>query len=173
MSHRHLIALLGCMALAPFANAGEPAPAPQERSASDVPLDKVVALWPRVLERVKEHSRVAWLLVRDCRPVSLSNSILTLTQSNAGAVAAFNQGGHGERIRQALLDELRMELTVEMTLGSDAPTPSQPQSRDPGPAAAADEPADDDEALESTAESGLELLQRELGGHLIAEYENE
>jgi DNA polymerase-3 subunit gamma/tau len=132
-----------------------------------------VALWPRVLERVKEHSRVAWLLVRDCRPVSLSNSILTLTQSNAGAVAAFNQGGHAERIRQALLDELRMELTVEMTLGSNAPEPAQPKPPEPAPAAPEDEPADDDESLEASAETGLELLQRELGGHKIAEYENE
>jgi DNA polymerase-3 subunit gamma/tau len=150
-----------------------PVPTPEERPSSDVPLDKVVALWPRVLERVKEHSRVAWLLVRDCRPVSLSNSILTLTQSNAGAVAAFNQGGHAERIRQALLDELRMELTVEMTLGSNAPEPAQPKPPEPAPAAAEDEPADDDESLEASAETGLELLQRELGGHKIAEYENE
>jgi DNA polymerase-3 subunit gamma/tau len=137
-----------------------------------VPLDKVLALWPRVLDRVKENSRVAWLLVRECRPVSLSNSILTLTQSNGGAVAAFTQGGHAERVRQAILDELQLDLTVEMTLGNDAaPAPR------PAPAPIEDHPEDapseDDESVEATAESGLELLQRELGGRKIAEFDTE
>ena len=36
-----------------------------------------------------------------------------------------------------------------------------------------DAPADDDEAVEATAESGLELLQRELGGRKIAEFDTE
>ena len=90
----------------------------------DVPLDKLIALWPRVLDRVKLNSRVAWLLVRDCQPVSISSSILTLTQSNGGAVAAFTQGGHAERVRQAILDEMHLDLTVEMTLGGDALPPA-------------------------------------------------
>lgn len=156
-----------------------PAPAPARPAArtspqSDVPLDKVVALWPRIIDRVKENSRVAWLLIRDCRPVSLSNSILALTQSNAGAVAAFSQGGHGERVRQAILDELRLDLTVEMTLGTDAPAPAQRHETQPEPEPPSDdEPADDDESVEATAESGLELLERELGGRKIAEYEAE
>ena len=141
----------------------------------DVPLDKLIALWPRVLDRVKLNSRVAWLLVRDCQPVSISSSILTLTQSNGGAVAAFTQGGHAERVRQAILDEMHLDLTVEMTLGGDAlPPPAHP-----APVAATepeiidDAPADDDEAVEATAESGLELLQRELGGRKIAEFDTE
>jgi DNA polymerase-3 subunit gamma/tau len=138
-----------------------------------VPLDKILALWPRVLDRVKGNSRVAWLLVRDCQPVSLSSSILTLTQSNGGAVAAFTQGGHAERVRQAILDEMHLDLTVEMTLGTDAlprtvvePVPETPEQPE-------DTPAEDDESVEATAESGLELLQRELGGRKIAEFDTE
>lgn len=127
-------------------------------------MDKLMALWPRVLDRVQANSRVAHLLVRDCRPVSLSNSILTLSQTNAGAVAAFAQGGHAERVRQAILDELKLDLTVEMTLGDQPPAtrPAAPEvvvtdSED-------DTPSEDDESVEATAETGLELLQRELGG---------
>ncbi len=146
-------------------------PAPAPTASSDVPLDKVIALWPRVLDKVKDNSRVAWLLVRDCRPVSLSNGILALTQSNGGAVAAFTQGGHAERVRQAILDELKLDLTVEMTLGQNAPAPAAAAPEpilDPE-----DAPSDDDEAVEATVENGLELLQRELGGRKIAEFDTE
>jgi DNA polymerase-3 subunit gamma/tau len=146
---------------------------PQQRpTTSDVPLDKILALWPRVLDRVRENSRVAFLLVRDSRPVSLTNSILTLTQSNSGALAAFTQGGHAERVRQAILDEMRLDLTVEMTLGDDAPV-RKPAVAEPVLADPDDAPSDDDESVIATAETGLELLQRELGGHKIAEFDTE
>jgi DNA polymerase-3 subunit gamma/tau len=148
------------------------APAEAPASVSDVPLDKVLALWPRVLDRVQSNSRVAHLLVRDCRPVSLSNSILTLSQTNSGAVAAFAQGGHAERVRQAILDELKLDLTVEMTLG-DQPPVARPEVSEPVVDDAEDTPSDDDESVEATAETGLELLQRELGGRKIAEFDAE
>jgi DNA polymerase-3 subunit gamma/tau len=138
-----------------------------------VTLDKVLALWPRVLDRVRENSRVAYLLVRDTRPVSLSNSILTLSQTNSGALAAFTQGGHAERVRQAILDELKLDLTVEMTLG-DVPAPKAQQAPQPAaPEPDEDLPSEDDEAIEATAEAGLELLQRELGARKITEFEAE
>mgnify|MGYP000930819701 FL=1 len=150
----------------------EPRPTtPAPAATSDVPLDKVLALWPRVLDRVQANSRVAHLLVRDCRPVSLSNSILTLSQTNAGAVAAFAQGGHAERVRQAILDELKLDLTVEMTLG-DQPAPARPAA-EPVVEDVEDTPSEDDESVEATAETGLELLQRELGGRKIAEFDAE
>ena len=150
----------------------EPRPTtPAPAATSDVPLDKVLALWPRVLDRVQANSRVAHLLVRDCRPVSLSNSILTLSQTNAGAVAAFAQGGHAERVRQAILDELKLDLTVEMTLG-DQPAPARP-AVEPVVEDVEDTPSEDDESVEATAETGLELLQRELGGRKIAEFDAE
>lgn len=154
-----------------------PAPAPAapvaSKPASDVPLDKVLALWPRVLDRVRGNSRVAFLLVRDTRPVSLSNNILTLSQSNSGAMAAFTQGGHAERVRQAILDELKLDLTVEMTLG-DVPAP-KPAAKAPEPEPIVDEdlPSEDDEAIESTAEAGMALLQRELGARTIREFEDD
>lgn len=57
--------------------------------------------------------RVAFLLVRDTRPIfGCSNNILTLTQANSGAMAAFTQGGHAERVRQAILDELELDGRV-------------------------------------------------------------
>ncbi len=158
---------------APPAKPTPATPAKPAAANTDVPLDKVIALWPRVLDRVRENSRVAWLLVRDCQPVSVSNSILALTQSNGGAVAAFTQGGHAERVRQAILDEMKLDLTVEMTLGGDAV--AQPTTPEPVPviAEADDAPSEDDESVEATAESGLELLQRELGGRKIAEFDTE
>ncbi len=142
-------------------------------NATNVPLDKVLALWPRVLDRVRENSRVAFLLVRDTRPVSLTNGILTLSQSNSGAMAAFTQGGHAERVRQAILDELTLDLTVEMTLGdASAPRAARP-APEPVPEPDDDPPSEDDEAVVATAESGLALLERELGARKLREYEAE
>ena len=154
----------------PAKKTAEKKAAPKEPASADVPLDKLVALWPRVLDRVKANSRVAWLLVRDCQPVSVSNSILTLTQANGGAVAAFTQGGHAERVRQAILDEAGLDLTVEMTLGQDAAPAKAPAEvvEDVD-----DSPSDDDESVDASAESGLELLERELGGRKIAEFDSD
>jgi DNA polymerase-3 subunit gamma/tau len=141
--------------------------------SGDVTLDRIRDLWPRVLDRVRDGSRVAYLLVRDTRPVSLSNSILTLSQSNSGAMAAFMQGGHAERVRQALLDELKLDVTVEMTLG-ESPAASKPAATPEAPAAPEDDlPSEDDEAVEATPESGLELLERELGARKITEFDAE
>jgi len=62
---------------------------------------------------------------------------------------------------------------VEMTLGGNAaPVPATA----PEPVAEVpeeDAPRPDDESVEATAESGLELLQRELGGRKIAEFDAE
>lgn len=154
----------------PAQPAAQPEPAPA--SSGDVTLDRVRDLWPRVLDRVREGSRVAFLLVRETKPVSLSNNILTLSQSNSGALAAFMQGGHAERVRQAVLDELKLDVTVEMTLGDNAPAP-RPAAPTPPPPPEDDAPSEDDESIEATPESGLELLERELGARKITEFEAE
>ena len=149
----------------------QPVPQPQPVSSGDVTLDRVRDLWPRVLDRVREGSRVAYLLVRETKPISLSNNILTLSQSNSGALAAFMQGGHAERVRQAILDELKLDVTVEMTLGdSAAPEKAAPA---PEPVVEDDAPREDDEAIDASPENGLALLERELGARKITEFEAE
>ncbi len=149
----------------------QPVPQPQPVSSGDVTLDRVRDLWPRVLDRVREGSRVAYLLVRETKPLSLSNNILTLSQSNSGALAAFMQGGHAERVRQAILDELKLDVTVEMTLGdSAAPAKAAPA---PEPVVEDDAPREDDEAIDASPENGLALLERELGARKITEFEAE
>ena len=149
----------------------QPVPQPQPVSSGDVTLDRVRDLWPRVLDRVRDGSRVAYLLVRETKPISLSNNILTLSQSNSGALAAFMQGGHAERVRQAILDELKLDVTVEMTLGdSAAPAKAAPA---PEPVVEDDAPREDDEAIDASPENGLALLERELGARKITEFEAE
>ena len=149
----------------------QPMPQPQPVRSGDVTLDRVRDLWPRVLDRVRDGSRVAYLLVRETKPISLSNNILTLSQSNSGALAAFMQGGHAERVRQAILDELKLDVTVEMTLGdSAAPAKAAPA---PEPVVEDDAPREDDEAIDASPENGLALLERELGARKITEFEAE
>ena len=149
----------------------QPVPQPQPVSSGDVTLDRVRDLWPRVLDRVRDGSRVAYLLVRETKPISLSNNILTLSQSNSGALAAFMQGGHAERVRQAILDELKLDVTVEMTLG-DSATPAKAAPA-PEPVVEDDAPREDDEAIDASPENGLALLERELGARKITEFEAE
>ena len=81
------------------------------------------------------------------------------------------QGGHAERVRQAILDELKLDVTVEMTLGdSAAPEKAAPA---PEPVVEDDAPREDDEAIDASPENGLALLERELGARKITEFEAE
>lgn len=156
-----------------------PNPALTDESApaaaqSDGPsLDQLLPLWPRILDRVKETSRVAWLLVRETRPVSLSNGILTLAHTSAGPVAAFQASGHGERVRQAILDDAGVDVTVEMILGSQPAGTARPRAAPPEPVADDDTPSEDDPVAEDPGVTGVALIEQQLGGRTIAEFDAE
>ncbi|MEI7778877.1 MAG: DNA polymerase III subunit gamma and tau [Actinomycetes bacterium] len=195
--------VLGAAAIAPPTTAT----ALPETVTAEVPsMESIRALWPAVLEAVKSSSRIAWMLVEDSRPLSVSDGVLTLACADQGRIVRFRSGGgHDERLRSAVINVLRVDLSVELVLdpqhaaaetAAPAKAKASPVTR-PKPSAAepnrasddaaetapspiqadvvepsSDEPNADDPDLDPTGLSGIALIERELGGKSIGEFEN-
>lgn len=144
-------------------------------------------MWPAVLEAVKSYSKVAWMSFSSSRPVSLSNGELAVAVGDAGTVKGLVSSGHDERLRQAILDVMRVDVKVSVILAPDkavpvtasAPAPASapeaaasPESDDapPPPAPEPDAPSMDDADMDDA--SGIDLALREFGATQIGEIEH-
>ena len=74
----------------------------------------MTAAWESVLERVAADSRVAWTAFHGARPLSLTQGVLAVAVSEPGQVRAIAQRGHDERLRQALIDVLGLDVTIDV-----------------------------------------------------------
>ena len=169
--------------------ATEPDPAPRSApvapaSPGDVAasLDEFTSMWPAVLEALKEYSRVAWISFSTSQPLSLSNGELAVALPDAGTVKGVRNSGNEERLRQAILDVMHVDVRVDPVVAPDrtatptvkapAPAPGQPADAAP-PAATApesDAPSPDDPDVDDT--KGVDLVVRELGGVQIGEIDH-
>ncbi len=164
--------------------AASPEPAPSSGSQS---VDEFISMWPAVLEAVKSYSKVAWMSFSSSRPVSLSNGELAVAVGDAGTVKGLVSSGHDERLRQAILDVMRVDVKVSVILAPDkavpvtasAPAPASapeaaasPESDDapPPPAPEPDAPSMDDADMDDA--SGIDLALREFGATQIGEIEH-
>jgi DNA polymerase-3 subunit gamma/tau len=137
--------------------------------AGGTQLQRVRVLWADVLEAVKNRSRVSWMMLFEkAQVLDLDGSTLTLALGKPGDVKAFNDGGHGERVRQALIDVAGMDLTVQAVLNpSAAATGAAPRSgvgsggRGSGAAAS---PAAEPPAGPGTASTGAAAPAGSAGG---------
>ena len=146
---------------------------------------EVQSLWPAVLESIKSTSRVAWMIFNEASPLSVDDTTLVIGVQNAGVIAGVSNGGHDERLRQAVLDVLRVDRRVEVILDpgaapAKAPAPKTPPAEKPTRKRAAapeipvepkapDEASPDDPDLDGDSLSGEALAMRELGGTVIGE----
>ena len=145
-------------------------------------------MWPAILEAVKTYSKVAWMTFKSSRPVSLSNGELAVAVGDVGAVKALTSSGHDERLRQAILDVMRVDVKVSVILAPDkavpvtapAPSSSAPaestepatsgEEAPPPPADEPDAPSMDDADMDDA--SGVDLAMREFGATQIGEIEH-
>lgn len=142
-------------------------------------------MWPAVLEAVKSYSKVAWMSFSSSRPVSLSNGELAVAVGDAGTVKGLVSSGHDERLRQAILDVMRVDVKVSVILAPDKAVPvtatapasapeaaASPESDDapPPPAPEPDAPSMDDADMDDA--SGIDLALREFGATQIGEIEH-
>ncbi len=98
-------------------------------------LVDVRQLWPGVLTRVQKMRRYAWaLLSQNAQVMDVAGGVITIGLVNAGARDSFVQGGHDEILRQALIDELGVDWSVEAVI--DGSNLSGRTSRQPEPASA-------------------------------------
>ncbi|MDA8435158.1 MAG: hypothetical protein M0Z98_04160, partial [Actinomycetales bacterium] len=181
---------------------GEAAPARPARPAAGpdeaVDLGPVVTMWPAVLEALKSSSRVAHTLAEGTSPMSRTASTLVVAHPDKSRLDYLrNNKGHLELLRLALLDVLHLDVDVDLVLDparaaatpppAPAPVaapaaPAGPSPRERATAAVAEEkashvaPVDDvvsaDDPDADGDLSGLALVERELGGTVMTEYDN-
>ena len=145
-----------------------------------------------------QERKVAWLLLRNASVLSLEDGILTLRFPRDGDLKGF-VGGHDAILKRVLKDRFGLNVTIKGVTGGDAQT-GRPGTvapaarRDPVPAPSesappefpgpddepddvppgemsADEPSPDDRAVPDAELTGMDLIQRELGGRVIGEFE--
>jgi len=141
--------------------AAAPGSAPESREAPpafDVTLTDITTMWPAVMEGLKSMSRVAWAVFSDSRPLSVSEGVLAVGVPEDSKAKNARSSGHGERLRQVIIDVMHADLQVDVVLSGAGPAP-----------ATVDVPSlDDDRAEEMTGER---LALRELGATVIGEIE--
>ena len=175
-------------ARAPAPARGRPGPArcPSGGSAGS-PADSLRAQWPQVLDAVKRERRVAWMILSNASVQSLADGVLTLRFSRDGDLKGFGTSGCDADLKRVLSTGFGINVQVKGVAGTEAP-PSQPgqaslaaepqRRRDPTPQVAGPPPADsyepdepDDDGMPPRPPelTGMDLIQRELGGQIISE----
>jgi DNA polymerase-3 subunit gamma/tau len=173
---------------------------PAAAAASGLPAaDALGKNWDTVLEAVRRESRVAWMLLSNASVLSLEDGILTLRFPREGEMKGFSVSGHDAVLKRVLSADFGLDVTVRGVTGADAgdrqarspagPGPGQapevpPRSRPrPGQPPAAQIPPDEpddappdepdvDSAPRESELTGMDLIQRELGGQVIGEIED-
>ena len=140
-----------------------PAPAP-----SSTNLASFVSMWPAVMDALLKYSRVAWMGFTESAPLSWENGVLAVGVKDAGRYNNVKSGGHDERLRQAILDALAIDVTIDIVQSAAGSGLTGPT----GSAAPAveDVPHPDDETTEDI--TGADLIAQELGGVQIGEIEH-
>ncbi len=152
-------------------------------SVSAVTINQVMALWPAVLDEVKNGSRVAWMLLVDAQPLSVDGETVVAVHSDPGTVRRFAQSGHEELIATATASVVGARLRVQLTGGDSGSAGSRGQSGAgaAGPGSGKSTGAETNVKLPAESEiaesvdvddvAGIELVQRELGATTIIEYD--
>ena len=119
-------------------------------------------MWPAVLDATKSYSKVAWILFSSSAPLSLDDGVLAIGLRSAGDVTGARASGHDERIRQAVLDVLRVDVRIDVVHAPDAAHVVQQ--------APVDVPSPDD--VDLPEQSGVDVVIKTLGATTIGEIEH-
>jgi DNA polymerase-3 subunit gamma/tau len=164
----------GKAAAADKAGAPEPTAVPVP-SAHPTPvsgdIDEFVSMWPAVLEALKLDSRVAWVLFESARPVSLSNGALAVAVGEPGKLSNISSSKHDERLRQAVIDVMQVDVRIDVVLAPDrvGPSAGSPAAPTSAPSSEPDTPSISDADVVTT--SGIDLAVNDFGATQIGEIE--
>ena len=139
-------------------------------TASGVGLPELKSMWPAVLDAVKSYSRVAWVLFSVSAPLSLVNGVLAVGLDNANKINNARASGHDERLRQAILDVLQLDVKIDVVLAPDIASTVTSTGAERTSPQVADTPSMDDENMDDS--SGVDLALRALGATQIGEIEH-
>lgn len=83
-------------------------------------------VWPDVLARIFSMRRATWTFVSQHAQVQeYDGRRLVLGIATVGLANTFRQGNHAELVRQALIDEIGLDVVVEGVPASDVPPPRE------------------------------------------------
>ena len=153
-------------------------------SDSGVTIEQVRALWPAVLDEIKSNSRVIWMLLVAAHPLSVEGDVLVASHENVGTVKRFSQSSaHDDNVANATAAVIGKPLRIQLVVGDSAgaPVPSGGMADAGGQLRGGNDSVDvtvveiqpDDvaESVDVDEVAGIELLERELGGVKITEYD--
>jgi DNA polymerase-3 subunit gamma/tau len=80
----------------------------------DSQVSQVRSAWPAILTQLAGDSRVAWTAFHAATPVSVSQGVLAVAVAEPGNVRAIAARGHDERLRQAIIDVLSLDLSIDV-----------------------------------------------------------
>ena len=107
----------------------------------DTGITRIRDSWPAILERLAASSRVAWTAFHAATPVSCTNGALAVAVAEPGNVRAIAQRGHDERLRQAIIDVLALDLTIDVLHDPEPARPALPGAGVSGATASTRAPA--------------------------------
>jgi len=140
-------------------SAGTTTPAGSTTPASVEQLAEISASWARVLDCVRDESRVSWSLLNGTSAMPVTAGVLQVLMSSAAIVANAQQRGVDKVVQTAIATTFGAHTRIEFGIASAD--------------AALDETAgarDDDEEIASKAAS-VDDIARLLGGKVISEFE--
>ncbi len=175
---------------APAAATPRQAAAPARAASGESPADVLRKNWDAVLDAVKRERRVASILLSNASVVSVQDGILTLRFAGEGELKRFSTSDYDADLKRVLSAGFGLNVVVKGVVGggqSEKPAPggvrsvegspefSGPDDEPPDDVAAEeapDEPSADDAAAGPAELTGMDLIQRELGGQVISEIED-
>ncbi len=155
-------------AVEPVENTPKPVTTPAPvTNPGNTTVASFTSMWPAVMDALSKYSRVAWMGFTESTPLSFDNGVLAVGVKDSGHYNNVKSGGHDERLRQAILDVLKIDTEIDIVLGAKgvvggAIVPPVPEEEDA--------PSMDDSA--SSEVTGADLIAKELGGVSIGEIEN-
>ncbi len=96
----------------------------QPAAAAALDVDKIRRAWPAVLKKIYSMRRATWSFLNEHAQVhDYDGTRLVLAIANPALASTFRSGNHAELVRQALIDELALDLKIEGVVVS-APAPA-------------------------------------------------
>ena len=137
-----------------------PAAAAPSTNQPTGPVDVVALrrLWPEVIENVKKRRRLTWsLLAASAQVLAIDEKVITIAIVNGGARDSFIRSGSDEILKAAFEDVIGLKREIEVIVDASIGTATSERTTE--------EHSDENEL------SGTALLARELGAHVIKEFE--
>jgi DNA polymerase-3 subunit gamma/tau len=186
-------------ASSPGPSAPPAAPAAAAATPGRPSAESLVKNWDAVVEAVRQESRVAWMLLHNASVLSVEDGVLTLRFAREGEMKGFSVSGHDAVLKRVLSADFGLDVMVRGVTGAAAgasparapadPAPVQVQQAPARSRPRHDEPPPDDfpsgepddtppdepgagQAARETELTGMDLIQRELGGQVIGEIED-